>query len=92
MVTSLKTGRLRKKTLTSTITDSPVAIPLGSTFALSPVVPVRSNVRPSHHATSPLLVDFDETTPIRNAVEWCRDFEAHTCMRTNTWQRNTKNN
>ncbi|GMQ03071.1 hypothetical protein CsSME_00049022 [Camellia sinensis var. sinensis] len=61
MVPGLKTGRLRKKTLTSTITDSPAAIPLGSTVAPSLVVPVRSNVRPSHHATSPPLVDSDET-------------------------------
>ncbi|GMP95125.1 hypothetical protein CsSME_00044293 [Camellia sinensis var. sinensis] len=60
MIPGLKTGRLRKKTPTSTITDSPAAIPLGSTVDLSPVVPVRSNVGPSHHATSP-LDNSDET-------------------------------
>ncbi|CAL5410685.1 unnamed protein product [Camellia sinensis] len=61
MVPGLKTGRLRKKTLTSTITDSQAAIPLGSTVAPSPIVPVRLNVGPSHHATTPPLVDSDET-------------------------------
>ncbi|GMP62294.1 hypothetical protein CsSME_00024450 [Camellia sinensis var. sinensis] len=61
MVPGLKTGRLRKKTLTGTITDSPAAIPLGSMVSPSPVVPVRSNVGPSHHATCRPLVDSDET-------------------------------
>ncbi|GMP49412.1 hypothetical protein CsSME_00016402 [Camellia sinensis var. sinensis] len=61
MVPSLKTGQLRKKALTSTITDLLAAIPLGSTVAPSPVVPVRSNVGPSHHVTSSLLVNFDQT-------------------------------
>ncbi|KAF5950573.1 hypothetical protein HYC85_012566 [Camellia sinensis] len=61
MVSGLKTGRLWKKTLTGTITDLLAAIPLGSTVTPSPVVPVRSNVGPSHHATCPPLVDSDET-------------------------------
>ncbi|XP_028113743.1 uncharacterized protein LOC114311773 [Camellia sinensis] len=61
MVPGLKTGRLRKKTLTQPETDSPAAIPLGSPVAPSPVVPVRSNVGPSHHVTSQPMDDSDET-------------------------------
>ncbi|CAL5379179.1 unnamed protein product [Camellia sinensis] len=61
MVSGLKTGRLRKKTLMSTITDSLAAIPLGSIVAPSPVVLIPSNVGPSHHATSQPMVDSDET-------------------------------
>ncbi|CAL5381505.1 unnamed protein product [Camellia sinensis] len=61
MVPGLKTGRLRKKALASIITDSPATIPLGSTVAPSPVVPIRSNAGPSHHATSQPIVDSDET-------------------------------
>ena len=61
MVPGLKTGRLRKKTLTQPETDSPAAIPLGSPVAPSPVLPVRSNVGPSHYATSQPMVDSDET-------------------------------
>ncbi|CAL5406572.1 unnamed protein product [Camellia sinensis] len=61
IVPGLKTGRLRKKTLTQPETDSPAAIPLGSPVAPSPVLPVRSNVEPSHHVTSQPMVDSDET-------------------------------
>ncbi|CAL5441709.1 unnamed protein product [Camellia sinensis] len=61
MVPGLKTGRLRKKILTQPETDSPAAIPLGSPVAPSPVLPVRSNVGPSHHVTSQPMVDSDET-------------------------------
>ncbi|CAL5321751.1 unnamed protein product [Camellia sinensis] len=61
MVPGLKTGWLRKKTLTQPETDSPAAIPLGSPIAPSPVLPVRSNVGPSHHVTSQPMVDSDET-------------------------------
>ncbi|CAL5403721.1 unnamed protein product [Camellia sinensis] len=61
MVPGLKIGRLRKKTLTQLETDSPAAIPLGSPVAPSPVLPVRSNVEPSHHVTSQPMVDSDET-------------------------------
>ncbi|CAL5413156.1 unnamed protein product [Camellia sinensis] len=61
MVPGLKTGRLRKKTLMQPETDSPAAIPLGSPIAPSRVLPIRSNVGPSHHATSQLMVDSDET-------------------------------
>ncbi|CAL5399036.1 unnamed protein product [Camellia sinensis] len=61
MVPGLKTGRLRKKTLTQPETDSPVAIPLGSPVAPSRVLPVPSNVGPSHNATSQPMVDSDET-------------------------------
>ncbi|CAL5350723.1 unnamed protein product [Camellia sinensis] len=61
MVPGLKTGWLRKKTLTQPETDSPAAIPLGSPVAPSPVLPVRSNVGPSHHVTSQPMVDSDET-------------------------------
>ncbi|CAL5379149.1 unnamed protein product [Camellia sinensis] len=61
MVPGLKTSQLPKKTLMSTITDSLAAIPLGSIVAPSPVVLVRSNVGPSHHATSQPMVDSDET-------------------------------
>ncbi|CAL5386491.1 unnamed protein product [Camellia sinensis] len=61
MVPGLKTGRLRKKTLTQPETDSPAAIPLGSPIAPSPVVPVRSNVGPSHHVTSQPMDDSDKT-------------------------------
>ncbi|CAL5342100.1 unnamed protein product [Camellia sinensis] len=61
IVPGLKTGRLRKKTLTQPETDSPAAIPLGSPVAPSPVLPVRSNVGPSHHVTSQPMVDSDET-------------------------------
>ncbi|CAL5433049.1 unnamed protein product [Camellia sinensis] len=61
MVPGLKTGRLRKKTLRQPETDSPAAIPLGSPVAPSPVLPVRSNVGPSHHVTSQPMVDSDET-------------------------------
>ncbi|GMP69102.1 hypothetical protein CsSME_00028494 [Camellia sinensis var. sinensis] len=61
MVPGLKTGRLWKKTLTQPEIDLSAAIPLGSPVALSPVLPVRSNVGPSHHVTSQPMVDFDET-------------------------------
>ncbi|CAL5353158.1 unnamed protein product [Camellia sinensis] len=61
MVPGLKTGRLLKKTVTSTITDSLAAIPLGLTIAPSPVLHVQSNVGPSHHATSQPIVDSDKT-------------------------------
>ncbi|XP_028116159.1 uncharacterized protein LOC114313936 [Camellia sinensis] len=61
MVHGLKTGRLRKKTLTQQETDSPAAIPLGSPVAPSRVLPVPSNVGPSHNATSQPMVDSDET-------------------------------
>ncbi|CAL5397625.1 unnamed protein product [Camellia sinensis] len=61
MVPGLKTGRLRKKTLTQPKTDSPAAIPLGSPVAPSRVLPVPSNVGPSHNATSQPMVDSDET-------------------------------
>ncbi|CAL5362546.1 unnamed protein product [Camellia sinensis] len=61
MVHGLKIGRLRKKTLTQPETDSPAAIPLGSPIAPSRVLPVRSNVGPSHHVTSQPMVDSDET-------------------------------
>ncbi|CAL5380686.1 unnamed protein product [Camellia sinensis] len=61
MVPGLKTGRLRKKTLMQPETNSPAAIPLGSPVAPSPVLPVRSNVGPSHHVTSQPMVDSDET-------------------------------
>ncbi|CAL5355109.1 unnamed protein product [Camellia sinensis] len=61
MVPGLKTGRLRKKTLTQPETDSPIAIPLGLSIAPSPVLPVRSNVGLSHHVTSQPMVDSDET-------------------------------
>ncbi|CAL5420730.1 unnamed protein product [Camellia sinensis] len=61
MVPGLKTSRLRKKTVTSPITDSLAAIPLGSTVALSPILQEMSNVGPSHHATSQPIVDSNET-------------------------------
>ncbi|CAL5387273.1 unnamed protein product [Camellia sinensis] len=61
MVPGLKTGQLRKKTLTQPEIDSPAAISLGSPVAPSPVLPVRSNVGPSHHVTSQPMVDSDET-------------------------------
>ncbi|XP_028064372.1 uncharacterized protein LOC114267533 [Camellia sinensis] len=61
MVPGLKTGRLQKKTLTQPETDSPTDIPLGSPVAPSRVLPVRSNVGPSHHATSQPMVDSDKT-------------------------------
>ncbi|KAF5934254.1 hypothetical protein HYC85_030425 [Camellia sinensis] len=61
MVPGLKTGRLRKKTLTQPETDSPAAIPLGSPVAPSRVLPIPSNVGPSYNATSQPMVDSDET-------------------------------
>ncbi|CAL5428865.1 unnamed protein product [Camellia sinensis] len=61
MVPGLKTGRLQKKTLTQPETDSPIAIPLGSSIASSPVFPVRSDVGLSHHVTSQPMVDSNET-------------------------------
>ncbi|CAL5385675.1 unnamed protein product [Camellia sinensis] len=61
MVPGLKTSRLQKKTLTQLETDSSAAIPLGSPVAPSRVLRVRSNVGPSHHATSQPIVDSDET-------------------------------
>ncbi|CAL5411193.1 unnamed protein product [Camellia sinensis] len=61
MIPGLKTGRLLKKTVTSTITDSPADIPSGSTVAPSPVLQEMSNVGPSHHATSQPIVDSGET-------------------------------
>ena len=61
MVPGLKIGRLRKKTLTQLETDSPAAIPLGSPVAPSRVLLIRSNMGPSHHATSQPMVDSDET-------------------------------
>ncbi|CAL5343577.1 unnamed protein product [Camellia sinensis] len=90
MVPGLKTGRLRKKTLTQPETDSLAAIPLGSPVAPSPLLPVQSNVGPSHHVTSQPMVDSDETQAPSETQPSGVDFEAPTCTRTDTWQRHTK--
>ncbi|GMP84583.1 hypothetical protein CsSME_00038051 [Camellia sinensis var. sinensis] len=75
MVDGLKTGWLKKRSLTTTETNllatiplgstvtPPLVVPLGSTCAPPPVVPSGSTGAFSPDATSPSFKDFDETQP-----------------------------